>query len=66
MLELDTLLQEFLETQYDILANNQKDIFENLLTYPDQLLFEYLMGKIKPLDKEVAHVVERIRYPVNT
>jgi len=66
MLELDTLLQDFLETQYDGLAKNEKDIFENLLSYSDQLLFEYLMGKMKPLDKDVAHVVERIRHTPNT
>lgn len=65
MLELDTLLEGFLVSQYNVLPNNEKDIFENLLTYPDQLLFEYLMGKMKPLDKDVADVVERIRHPVN-
>jgi len=66
MLELDILLQSFLESQYEVLPRHEKDIFENILTYPDQLLFDYLMGKVKPIDKEVANVVERIRDPANT
>lgn len=66
MLELDTLLEDFLQTQYDVLPCHEKEIFKNLLTCPDQLLFDYLMGKIKPIDTDVAYVVERIRGPVNT
>lgn len=66
MLELDTLLQGFLETQYDVLPEHEKKIFQNILSYPDQLLFDYLMGKVKPIDKDVAYVIERIRDPANT
>jgi len=63
MLELDTLLLTFLESRYDCLSRNEQDVFAELLSYPDQLLFEYLMGKIQPIDKDVAHVVEQIRHP---
>ena len=63
MLELDTLLQGFLNDQYRVLPAKEQAIFEELLNYPDQLLFEYLMGKIKPTDVDIANVVERIRNP---
>ncbi len=63
MLELDTLLLAFLESGYDDLSQNDQGVFAELLSYPDQLLFEYLMGKIQPIDKAVAHVVEQIRHP---
>jgi len=66
MLELDTLLQDFLQTQYAVLPDLEKEVFKNLLTYPDQLLFDYLMGKMKPIDKDVAHVIERIRDPAKS
>lgn len=63
MLELDLLLNDFLNTQYETLSSNEQTVFEKLLDYPDQVLFEYFMGKMKPVDKDVAHVVERIRHP---
>ena len=63
MLELDTLLLTFLESRYDSLSRSEQDVFAELLSYSDQILFEYLMGKIQPIDKDVAHVVEQIRHP---
>lgn len=63
MLELDTLLQDFLRDHYKTLPEKEQGVFEELLNYPDQLLFEYLMGKIRPTDIHIANVVERIRHP---
>jgi len=63
MLELDILLLAFLESKYASLNQHEQGVFVELLSYPDQLLFEYLMGKIKPIDKDVANVVEQIRHP---
>lgn len=65
MLELDTLLLAFLQSQYNGLPEKQQDVFQDILNYPDQLLFEYLMGKMKPIDKDVAGVIERIRNPAS-
>jgi succinate dehydrogenase flavin-adding protein (antitoxin of CptAB toxin-antitoxin module) len=45
------------------LSHNEQEVFAELLNCPDQLLFEYLMGGIQPIDKDVAHVVEQIRHP---
>lgn len=61
MLELDLLLQAFLEQGYDALTEQGQDAFRKLLTYPDQDLFEYLMARALPTDKDVADVINSIR-----
>ena len=61
MLELDLLLQAFLDRCYDALPPQQQRAFERLLTYPDQLLLEYAMGRRLPADPELAHVVTCLR-----
>jgi len=61
MLELDAMLQAFMDKAYDDLSEAQQHAFEILLQTSDQLLLEYLMGRTIPLDKEVAYVARRIR-----
>jgi antitoxin CptB len=61
MRELDILLGGFLEQGYDDLDPAGRRVFEAVLEYPDTLLLEMLMGRLIPADREVAHVVERIR-----
>lgn len=61
MLELDLLLQAFLEQGYDRLDAEGKQAFAELLDYPDQLLLEYLMELSHPLDARIAHVIKCIR-----
>ena len=61
MLELDLMLQTFMEKQFAGLSNTQLQAFEELLAYPDQLLLEYLMGQTVPFNKEVADVAKQIR-----
>ena len=56
MLELDAMLQAFMDKRYDDLNEVQQRAFERLLQTPDQLLLEYLMGRTIPIDKEVADV----------
>lgn len=63
MLELDILLQAFLANGYDNLSEQEKQAFETLLTYPDQILIEYLMGRMAPIDGSISHVVSKIRHP---
>jgi antitoxin CptB len=60
MLELDLLLNDFLE-QYETLDDEQQSTFERILEYPDQTLFELLMGRMKPTDKDVVNVIKQIR-----
>lgn len=61
MKELDVLLEDFLEHQYDLLGLGERQAFEILLGYPDPLLLEYLMGRMMPVDKGIADVVIKIR-----
>jgi len=61
MLELDLLLQGFLDRVYGDLPEPLQITFGRILQYPDQLLLDWLMGKIVPADPEVRDLVERIR-----
>ena len=61
MLELDLLLQAYLDHQYDGADAGERRAFEALLNYPDALLLEYAMGRMIPSDPLLAHVVARLR-----
>jgi antitoxin CptB len=61
MLELDTLLQEFLDREWEGLTAPERDAFGALLSYPDYTLLECLMGRMTPFDSVSARVVRRIR-----
>ncbi len=61
MRELDVLLENFVVRHYDELNGTQKALFESLLAYPDPILLEYLMGRMVPLDKDIADVVVKVR-----
>ena len=61
MLELDLLLKAFLERGYCNLDNAGQHRFDALLEYPDAVLLEWFMGRIRPTDKDVAQLVEQIR-----
>ncbi len=61
MLELDELLDGFLNKSYGNLSAQQKQIFEEVLKLSDQLLFDYLLDQSKPSDMDVADVIQQIR-----
>lgn len=61
MLELDLLLQTFLEKQIDGLCEKEISAFESLLENTDPTLFSWLMGHEEPIDKELKEIVKRIR-----
>ena len=65
MLELDLVLQAFLDHHYDRAAPAARRAFEDLLTYPDALLLEYVMGRMIPTDGQLADVIVRIRAPAS-
>ena len=50
MLELDLVLQSFLDRNYDEATRDEQHAFETLLNYPDPLLLEYVMGRMTPTD----------------
>lgn len=61
MLELDLLLRDFLDNGYRDLDEAGQQLFDRILDYPDAVLLEWLMGRIRPTDKDVAQIVDNIR-----
>lgn len=61
MLELDLLLRDFLDNGYRDLDEAGQQLFDRMLDYPDAVLLEWLMGRIRPTDKDVAQIVDNIR-----
>ena len=62
MLELDLILKQFLDQDYDALPVEQKALLDQLLDYPDQLLFDLLLGHMVSSDKDIAQLVSHIRH----
>ncbi len=61
MLELDELLQSYLDLRYASADVNEQDAFSTLLTLSDQELFDYFFGALAPLDAQLRNVIEHIR-----
>jgi antitoxin CptB len=61
MRELDELLHGFLEQRLAALDPTQLALFATLLEYPDAVLLELLMGRMRPADTDVADIVQEIR-----
>lgn len=62
MLELDEFLLSFLDKRYRQLSEDQRQTFEHILDLPDQLLLDYLLGQTRPIDMDVADVIQQIRH----
>jgi antitoxin CptB len=60
MLELDLLLNEFLDDSYPLLSDEYKNQFDVLLDYPDQTLFDLLMGKMQSSDNRINNLIQKI------
>jgi antitoxin CptB len=61
MRELDELLAAYLEHEYDRAASADRDAFARLLDLQDPEIFGYLLGRDRPADAALSHVVARIR-----
>ena len=61
MLELDLMLQTFVDKRYAGLPIKTKKAFHQLLQCQDQFLLDYLMGQDTPTDKDVADVAKQVR-----
>ncbi|MDH5299879.1 MAG: succinate dehydrogenase assembly factor 2 [Gammaproteobacteria bacterium] len=66
MLELDILLESFLEKGYARLSMEQKLVFQQLLDFPDQELLELCLGKVQAESDELQDVIEKIRLAVKS
>jgi len=61
MLELDLILQKFLEHGVEQLSVQEIKIFDSLLSHTDPELFSWLMGYEEPHDNELKEIVAIIR-----
>ena len=61
MLELDIILQAFLETTYDQLQSEEQLLYQDLLNCEDQDLFAWLMAREEPQDEATATIIAMIR-----
>lgn len=66
MLELDILFNQFLDRQYSTISDAEKITFDQLLDYPDQLLFDLLLGHQISSDPYVTQLIQRIRQSVQS
>lgn len=64
MLELDILLNDFLDKAYDKLNTQQKNTLDQVLDYPDQLLFDLFLGHMQSSDNNVSELVQSIRQSI--
>ena len=61
MLELDLLLNNFVDKRAAQLDQQQRQVFEQLLSYPDQTLFDLLLGEAVSSDSKISNMVQDIR-----
>ena len=61
MLELDLVLEPFMENIFSTLSDEDKLRFEKLLENEDQDLFNWFLRKGNPSDEDDLHIVEIIR-----
>lgn len=61
MLELDLLLNNFVDKKVDVLTQQQKKSFELLLSYPDQTLLDLLLGNSVSGDPSISALVRQIQ-----
>ncbi len=61
MLELDLLLNRFLDTAFAELDAAQRVTFNRLLAYQDQILYDWFMGHAVPADAAIRDLLQRIR-----
>lgn len=61
MLELDIILQTFLENTYDQLKPQEQLLYQHLLGCEDQDLFAWLMNREEPEDQDTATIIAIIR-----
>ncbi len=61
MLELDLLLNNFVDKKVNTLSEQEKQSFELLLSYPDQTLLDLLLGNSVSSDPSISILVQQIQ-----
>ncbi len=60
MLELDLVLEPFVNKRYSDLSDSDRLIFQRLMLCEDQELFSWLLQREEPEDKELASIIKQI------
>ena len=60
MLEMDDLLTQYLEQQYEAADSEEKEAFRELLELPDPELMGYLLNLKQPASEPIGNVVKHI------
>ena len=60
MLELDMILDNFYEHQFQTLTGDEKILFNQLLDESDSLLYDWLLDYDIPHDSQLKIIVEKI------
>ena len=60
MLELDLVLEPFVQDCYPQLPAEEQRLYRRLLECEDQELFGWFLGRIRPEDKELAQIVDTV------
>jgi len=61
LLELDLILQRFLEQRFDGLTPAEVETFKLLLAYDDNDLLDLVMCRAEPVDTRVTGMLEMLR-----
>ena len=61
LLELDLVLQRFLEQHFDQLNAVEMDVFTELLAYEDNDLLDMVMGRAEPVNANLSAVLQKMR-----
>lgn len=59
--EMDLLLQYFIEKRFDLLTNEEKDAFEQLLEQPDLDIMAWITRRTEPPNEQIRHLIEIMR-----
>lgn len=61
MLELDLLLERFLEQRYPALTAEEREIFQGMLECPDAELWDMVNGRAGPPSPCCGHILALLR-----
>jgi antitoxin CptB len=61
LLELDLVLLRFMDSRYASMKTADVELLKELLDYPDQDLWDMIIGRLQPADKRVTPVLDMLR-----
>ncbi len=61
LLELDIVLRRFIEQRYPLMNNAERLVFDELLDYPDTVLWDVITGKKEPTHAHHGIVLEWLK-----